>query len=169
MVTLKAYDLSSWILTECNLSWKIVKYCILSWFSPFSERFFSGYSGFPLSSKPTLLNSNSIWNARTRFNEFSRTPKCVVGKQTTNYELQMVMAVIVMLVAIVVPGGSCLWWWWLPWIWWRGWWRSARVAVVKSFTVMVVVVLEMLHHIYYSSISFTVISSIVRKIHLSKP
>ena len=31
---------------------------------PCSERFFSGYSGFPLS-----LNSNSIWNTRTRFNE----------------------------------------------------------------------------------------------------
>ena len=29
-----------------------------------SERFFSGYSGFP-SLKPTLLNSNSIRNART--------------------------------------------------------------------------------------------------------
>ena len=29
-VSLKAHDWSSWILTECNLSWKIVKYCILS-------------------------------------------------------------------------------------------------------------------------------------------
>ena len=29
-VLLKAYDWSSWILTECNLSWKIVKYYILS-------------------------------------------------------------------------------------------------------------------------------------------
>ena len=28
-----------------------------------SERFFTGLSGFPLSSKPTLPNSNSIWNA----------------------------------------------------------------------------------------------------------
>ena len=28
--------------------------------------------------KPTLSNSNSIWNARTRFNEFLRTPKCSV-------------------------------------------------------------------------------------------
>ena len=28
--SLKAHDWSSWILTECNLSWKIVKYCILS-------------------------------------------------------------------------------------------------------------------------------------------
>ena len=31
--------------------------------------------------KPTLPNSNSIWNARTQFNEFWRTPKCYVGKQ----------------------------------------------------------------------------------------
>ena len=29
-VSLKAHDWSSWILTECNLSWKIVKYRILS-------------------------------------------------------------------------------------------------------------------------------------------
>ena len=35
---------------------------------PCSERFFSGYSCFPLSSKPTFSNYNSIWNAR--FNEF---------------------------------------------------------------------------------------------------
>ena len=33
--------------------------------------------------KPTLPNSNSIWNARTRLNEFTRTPKCFVGKQIT--------------------------------------------------------------------------------------
>ena len=45
----------------------------------------TGYSGFPLSpKKPTLPNSNSIWNARTRLNEFSGTPKCSVGtKQIT--------------------------------------------------------------------------------------
>ena len=35
--------------------------------------------------KTTLSNSNSIWNARTRFNEFIRTPKCFVGKQITIY------------------------------------------------------------------------------------
>ena len=29
-VSLKAHDWSSWILTECSLSWKFVKYCILS-------------------------------------------------------------------------------------------------------------------------------------------
>ena len=29
-VSLKAHNWSSWILTECNLSWKIVKDCILS-------------------------------------------------------------------------------------------------------------------------------------------
>ena len=37
---------------------------------PCSERFFSGYSGFPLYEKPTLSNSSSCWNARKRFNEF---------------------------------------------------------------------------------------------------
>ena len=34
---------------------------------PCSERLFSGFSGFP----PTFPNSNSIWSARTRFNELS--------------------------------------------------------------------------------------------------
>ena len=29
-VSLKVHDWSSWILTKCNVSWKIVKYCILS-------------------------------------------------------------------------------------------------------------------------------------------
>ena len=41
-----------------------------------------------LPKKPTLPNSNSIWNARTQFNEFSRTSKCYVGKQITNYNLK---------------------------------------------------------------------------------
>ena len=48
---------------------------------PCSERFFSGYSGFPSPQKPTLPNSNSIWNARTRLNKFIRTLKCFVGKK----------------------------------------------------------------------------------------
>ena len=33
--------------------------------------------------KPTFPNSNSIWNARTRLNEFIRSSKCFVGKQNT--------------------------------------------------------------------------------------
>ena len=48
----------------------------------------TGYSGFPLPppKKPTLLNSNSIWNAWTRLNEVIGTPNCVVGtKQITNF------------------------------------------------------------------------------------
>ena len=40
--------------------------------------------------KPTLPNSNSIWNVRTQFNEFSRTPKCYVGKQITNYNFKKI-------------------------------------------------------------------------------
>ena len=36
---------------------------------------------FPFSQKPTLPNSNSIWSARTRLNEFIWTPKCFVGKK----------------------------------------------------------------------------------------
>ena len=36
---------------------------------------------FPSPQKLTLPNSNSIWNVRTRFSEFIRTPMCFVGKQ----------------------------------------------------------------------------------------
>jgi len=66
-------------LLECNLKSK--EFAVGS--LPCSEKLFSGYSGFLLSSKPTLPNSNSIWNARTRLNEFIRNPKCFVGKQIT--------------------------------------------------------------------------------------
>ena len=39
---------------------------------------------FPSPQKPTLPNSNSIWNTRTRLNEFVRTPiKCFMGRQIT--------------------------------------------------------------------------------------
>ena len=34
---------------------------VCCWFSPMLQGFFSGYSGFPPSTKSTLLNSNSIW------------------------------------------------------------------------------------------------------------
>ena len=55
----------------------------------FSPRGFSpGTPVFPSPQKPTIPNSNSIWNARTRLNEFIRTLKCFVGKQITkSYEL----------------------------------------------------------------------------------
>ena len=36
---------------------------------------------FPSPQKPTLPNSNSIWNARTRLNEFIWTLKCFEGKK----------------------------------------------------------------------------------------
>ena len=54
---------------------------------PCSKRFFSGYSGFPFSSKTnaTLPISNSFWNAWTRFNEFLLTPKVFVCKHITIY------------------------------------------------------------------------------------
>ena len=38
---------------------------------------------FPSPQKPTLPNSNSIWNARTRLNEFSRTLKYFLAKRIT--------------------------------------------------------------------------------------
>ena len=49
----------------------------------FAPRGFSpGTPVFPSPQKPTLPNSNSIWNARKRLNELIGTPGCFVGKQT---------------------------------------------------------------------------------------
>ena len=45
--------------------------------------FSPGTPVFPSPQKPTLANSNSILDARTRLNEFLRTPKYLVGKQIT--------------------------------------------------------------------------------------
>ena len=60
----------------CGLSLLLVLSLALRGFSP-------GTSVFPSPHKPTLPNSNSIWNARTRLNEFILTPRCFVGKQTS--------------------------------------------------------------------------------------
>ena len=49
---------------------------------PCSLTYFSGYSDFP-SQKLTFPHSNSIWIARTHFDEFLRTPKCFTGKHVT--------------------------------------------------------------------------------------
>ena len=48
----------------------------------FAPRSFFPVLHFPLPQKPTLLNFNSIWKARTSLNEFLRSPKCFVGEQT---------------------------------------------------------------------------------------
>ena len=60
--------------TMCGLSLLLVLSLALRGFSP-------GTPVFPSPQKPTLPNSNSIWNARTRLNEFIRTSMCLVGKQ----------------------------------------------------------------------------------------
>ena len=60
----------------CGLSLLLVLSLAPRGFSP-------GTLVFPSPQKPTLPNSNSIWNARTLFNEFLRTPKYSVGKQIT--------------------------------------------------------------------------------------
>ena len=56
---------------------------------PCFKRFFPGVSCFsPLvKNQHFQINSNSIWNARTRFNEFIWTPKCPVGKQITIFTI----------------------------------------------------------------------------------
>ena len=43
--------------------------------------FSSGTLVFSYTQKPTLPNSNSIWNARTHLNEILKTPECFMGKQ----------------------------------------------------------------------------------------
>ena len=44
---------------------------VCCWFSPLLQKVFSpGTPVFPSPHKPTIPNSNSIWNARTRVNEF---------------------------------------------------------------------------------------------------
>ena len=65
------------INTICGLSLLLVLFLAPRGFS-------QGSTVFPFPRKPALPNSNSIWNAWTRFNEFLRTPKCSVGKQITN-------------------------------------------------------------------------------------
>ena len=59
---------------------------VCCWFSPLlreiSLRLFRFY---PLLKNQTLpISFNSIWNARTRFNELLRTPNCSVGKEIIN-------------------------------------------------------------------------------------
>ena len=65
----------------CGLSLLLVLSLALRGFSP-------GIPVFPFPQKPTLSNSNSIWNARTRLNEFIWTLKCFVGKIAI-YNLQL--------------------------------------------------------------------------------
>ena len=52
---------------------------VCCWFSPLLLEVFLRVLRFPSSLKPTLANSNSIWNLQTRFNEFIWTSKCSVG------------------------------------------------------------------------------------------
>ena len=58
----------------CGLSLLLVLSLAPRGFSP-------GTSVFPSPQKPTLPNSNSIRNARTRLNKFIQTLKCFVGKK----------------------------------------------------------------------------------------
>ena len=58
-------------------------YCRFSPLHLAPRGFSTGTSVFSSPLKPTLSNSNSIWNARTCFNEFLTTPRCSVGKQIT--------------------------------------------------------------------------------------
>ena len=61
-----------------------------------SERFFSGYSGFPLSSKTNISTLRFHPGMHGHIlNEFLRTPRCSVGKQITFfYEHNHCLAVL---------------------------------------------------------------------------
>ena len=59
---------------KCGLSMLLVLSFAPRGFSP-------GTLVFSSPQIPTLPNSNSIWNARTRLNEVIGTPKCFVGKK----------------------------------------------------------------------------------------
>ena len=62
---------------------------VCCYFSPLLREDFSpGTSVFYSPQKPTMTDSYSIWNARTRSNEFLRTPKYSVGKHITTFKLQ---------------------------------------------------------------------------------
>ena len=64
--------------TICELSLLLV----LS-FAP--RGFSAGTLVFHSPQKPTLPNSNSIWNTWTRLNKFIWTPMCFVGKQAISF------------------------------------------------------------------------------------
>ena len=71
----------------CRLSLLLVLSLSPGGFSP-------GTSVFPSPLKPTFSNSNSIWNARTRFNEFLRTLKCSVEAGDYYYQKDQPSCVI---------------------------------------------------------------------------
>ena len=69
--------------------------------------FSPGSPVFPSPQKLTLPNSNSIWNARTRFSEFMRTPMCFVGKQAIYnffYNFYHAYSISFTLSNVLVPG-----------------------------------------------------------------
>ena len=57
---------------------------------PFSERFFSGYSGFPLFLKTNTFHKFQFDLERT--DKFQRAPNCSVGKQITNYNFAILIS-----------------------------------------------------------------------------
>ena len=61
--------------------WWIWRLSLLLVHSHAPRGFAPGTLVFPSPQEPTFPNSNLIWNARTRLNEFIRTAKCFVGKQ----------------------------------------------------------------------------------------
>ena len=71
--------------------------CGLLLFLSLAPRRFS--PGTPLFLKVNTSKFNSIWNARTRFNEFLRTAKCSVGKQ-----LQLQTTILGSSIPLQLPG-----------------------------------------------------------------
>ena len=61
---------------------------------PCSQRFFSGYSGFPLSSKTNTSKFSNRFSAHEHFQVF-RAPKCFVGKQIMFKEITLTVTLYV--------------------------------------------------------------------------
>ena len=83
----------------CRLSLLLVLSLAPRGFSP-------GSPVFPSPQKPTLPNSNSIWNARTRLNEFIYTPICFVVKQAI-YNFNFFFAHFIVAVAVFTHWAIC--------------------------------------------------------------
>ena len=81
----------------CRLSLLLILFLALRGFFPHTLV-------FPSPQKTTLPNSNLIWNARTRLNEFVRALKCLVGKDIAIYTFCLGVAVSPYIRG--VPGGS---------------------------------------------------------------
>ena len=85
---------------QASITYMCVEFVVGS--LPCFERFFSGYSGFPFSSKPILSKSSSICSAPLRLNQFSKTAKCFVGRKHLQLQKSVSEFAFIMLGSVLV-------------------------------------------------------------------